>query len=84
MYYTHCRACHRPLTDPESKYRGIGPVCRQKAGRRHERNLSIDFQAPASREQTPPATRRTAIRARNRNMHQLAMLFDFEYTPRQE
>ena len=23
----HCRYCHRPLTDPESVARGVGPVC---------------------------------------------------------
>ena len=26
---SHCRLCHRPLTDPESVARGIGPVCAQ-------------------------------------------------------
>ena len=23
----HCRYCHRPLTDPASVARGVGPVC---------------------------------------------------------
>jgi hypothetical protein len=27
----HCRYCHRPLTDPESVARGVGPVCAESA-----------------------------------------------------
>ncbi|MFE2560628.1 DUF6011 domain-containing protein [Streptomyces sp. NPDC059352] len=25
--YTHCLVCNRPLTDPESVIRGVGPSC---------------------------------------------------------
>lgn len=29
----HCRYCHRPLKDPESVARGVGPVCAELSGR---------------------------------------------------
>lgn len=29
---TTCRACDRPLTDPASRERELGPVCAGKAG----------------------------------------------------
>jgi len=31
-----CRMCHRPLTDPQSIERGIGPVCAKKEAAMHE------------------------------------------------
>ena len=30
----HCRYCNRPLKDPKSAARGIGPVCEEKIGSR--------------------------------------------------
>lgn len=36
-----CRTCHRPLTDPESVRRGVGPVCRHHRSPDQE-NLELE------------------------------------------
>lgn len=45
---THCSFCSRPLTDPESRRRGIGPECFSKFGDFLRRLIPLDPEAAAT------------------------------------
>lgn len=45
-----CRVCHRPLTSPQWRKVGLGPVCARRLGLRLVRSVSvIPVAAPARR-----------------------------------
>lgn len=39
VQYNYCRRCHRKLTSPENKLRGMGKVCWEKSQQEQSRRL---------------------------------------------